>query len=191
MSIEQPGKFEIFMHEFIWLVLLKGYYRNYVQSFGLKGNEHVLDFGCGPGSTARFIAQAVERGGGRLVCFDLSPDWISRARKHLSGYQKVSYHTGDIREWREKDKTFDIVTMHYIFHEIPQAEREEVLDALIRKMKPGAKMFIREPVKESHGIPPDEMRSLFSAHGLKEIRLFMDKKPLIGEMVTGVYEYSP
>lgn len=191
MSIEQPGKLEVLTHEFMWLVLLRGYYRRYVQSLKLNGDEHVLDFGCGPGSTARFIAQAVDNGGGSLVCLDLSPEWIGRARKHLAGFNNVSFHAGDVREWTERDNFFDVVTMHYIFHEIPPPEQEEVLQALVQKMKPGAKMFIREPIKESHGIPPDRVQALFARKGLQEVHSDVTKRTFMGEMVTGVYTYSP
>ncbi len=187
MSIIHPGKLQVLTHEFMWLVLLKGYYRQYVQSFNLTGDEHVLDFGCGPGSTARFIAQAVSRGKGSLICLDLSPEWISRARKHLADFANVSFHAGDIREWTKKDSFFDVVTMHYIFHEIPPGEQDEVLQALVQKMKPGARMFIREPIKESHGIPPEKIRSLFLNQGFKELRSDISKRTFMGEMYTGVW----
>jgi len=32
-----------------------------VESFGLKGDEKVLDFGCGPGAASRYIANFMPR----------------------------------------------------------------------------------------------------------------------------------
>lgn len=79
MSITEPSKTSIRVHEFFWLKLMKGYYRNFVESFDMKGDEKVLDFGCGPGATSKFIAQILEKGGGELTCLDLSKIWIERA----------------------------------------------------------------------------------------------------------------
>lgn len=81
--------------------------------------------------------------------------------------------------------------MHCIFHEIPLPKQKEVLRALVQKMKPGAKMFIREPIKESHGIPPDRVQALFTRNGLQEVRSDVTKRTFMGERVTGVYAYSP
>ena len=119
MSITEPSKTSIRVHEFFWLKLMKGYYRNFVGSFDLKGDEKVLDFGCGSGSTSKFIAQILEKGGGELTCLDLSKTWIERAKKHLSRFSNVE----DIRKWDEKNDYFDAVAIHFMLHDIDKSER--------------------------------------------------------------------
>jgi 2-polyprenyl-3-methyl-5-hydroxy-6-metoxy-1,4-benzoquinol methylase len=187
MSITEPSKTSIRLHEFFWLKLMKGYYRRFVRSFGLKGDEMVLDFGCGPGSTSKFIAQVLEKGGGELTCFDLSKAWIERARKNLSRFSNVEYYAQDIRKWDEKNDHFDAVAIHYMLHDIDKSERDEVVRTLAAKMKTGANLFIREPTKEGHGMRPEEIRELMSKNGLEETDSKTIKSLMMGVMYTGFY----
>ena len=187
MSITEPGKTSVRVHEFFWLKLMKGYYRRFVDSFGLKGEEMVLDFGCGPGSSSRFIAQILEKGGGELTCFDLSKTWIERVRKHLSRFSNVEYYAEDIRKWDEKDNYFDAVAIHFMLHDINKSERHEVVRALAEKMKTGARLFIREPAKEGHGMSPEEIRELMSKNGLEETDSKTIKSLMMGVMYTGIF----
>ena len=175
MSITEPSKTSIRMHEFFWLKLMKRYYRKYVESFNLKGYEKVLDFGCGPGSTSKFIAQILETKGGNLTCLDLSEIWIERVKKHLNKFSNVEYHAGDIRKWDEKNDYFDAVTIHFMLHDVDKSERQEVLKALANKMMTNAKLFIREPTKEGHGMHPEEIKELMLKSGLKRILFFRPK----------------
>jgi len=187
MSITEPSKTSIRVHEFFWLKLMKGYYRRFVGSFGLKGDEMVLDFGCGPGSTSKFIAQILEKGGGELTCLDLSIIWIERAKKHLSRFSNVEYYAEDIRKWDEKNDYFDAVAIHFMLHDIDRSERQEVVRTLAEKMKTGAKLFIREPTKEGHGMRPEEIRELMSKSGLKETDSKTTKSLMMGVMYTGIF----
>ena len=187
MSITEPSNASIRIHEFFWLKLMKAYYRKFVDSFHLKGDEKVLDFGCGPGSASKFIAQILEKGGGELTCLDLSPAWIGRAKKHLSKFSKVEYFAGDIRKWEEKNNYFDAVAIHFILHDIDHPERQEIVRALAKKMKTGAKLFIREPTKEGHGMTPEEIRELMLKSGLKENKSKSTKSFIMGTMYTGIF----
>ncbi len=187
MSITEPSSTSIRLHEFFWLKLMKAYYRKFVDSFDLKGDEKVLDFGCGPGSTSKFIAQILEKGGGELTCLDLSPAWIERAKKHLSKFSNVEYYAEDIRSWEEKNNYFDAVAIHFMLHDIDKSERQEVVNTLAKKMKTGARLFIREPTKESHGMSPEEIRQLMLKSGLKENESKITKSFIMGNMCTGVF----
>ena len=187
MSITEPSNVSIRIHEFFWLKLMKAYYRKFVDSFDLKGDEKVLDFGCGPGSTSKFIAQILEKGGGELTCLDLSKTWIERAKKHLSKFSNVEYFAEDIRKWEEKNNYFDAVAIHFMLHDIDKSERQEVVRALAKKMKTDAKLFIREPTKESHGMSPEEIRELMLKSGLKENESKTTKSFIMGSMCTGVF----
>jgi 2-polyprenyl-3-methyl-5-hydroxy-6-metoxy-1,4-benzoquinol methylase len=147
----------------------------------------VIDFGCGPGSTSKFIAQILEKGGGELTCLDLSKTWIERAKKHLSKFSNVEYYAQDIRKWGEKNDYFDAVAIHFMLHDIDKSERQEVVRALAEKMKTGAKLFIREPAKECHGMRPEEIRELMSKSGLKETDSKTTKSLMMGVMYTGFF----
>lgn len=188
MSITEPSKTSVRAHEFFLLKLMKGYYRKFVGSLGLKGNEMVLDFGCGPGSTSKFIAQILEKGGGELTCLDISKTWIERARKHLSKFSNVEYYVQDIRKWDEKNNYFDAVVIHSMLHDIDKPERQEAVRALTKKIKAGAKLFIREPTKECHGMQAEEIRELMLKNGLEETDSKIAKKFMMGVMYTGIFK---
>jgi SAM-dependent methyltransferase len=72
-------------------------YNPYFKTFGLKGNESVLDFGCGGGVGSQCLANLLDKGG-HLTCIDVSRYWIERARKRLDKYSNVECKSGDIRE---------------------------------------------------------------------------------------------
>jgi len=187
MSITEPSNASIRIHEFFWLKLMKAYYRKFVDFFDLKGDEKVLDFGCGPGSASKFIAQILEKGDGELTCLDLSPAWIERAKKHLSKFSNVEYYAGDIRKWEEKNNYFDAVAIHFMLHDVDKSERQEVVRALAKKMKTDAKLFIREPTKENHGMTPEEIREMMLKSGLKENESMTTKSIIMGSMCTGIF----
>lgn len=188
MCITQPSKTTIRIHEFIWLKLLKGYYRKFVESFGLKGDEKMLDFGCGPGSTSRFIAQILEKEGGELTCLDISDAWIERAKKHLRRFSNIEYYAGDIRKWKEKNNYFDAVAIHFMLHDIDRSERQEIIKALAEKMKTGARLIIREPTRKNHGMSLEEIQELMEKSGLREAESTATKSIIMGSMYTGIFD---
>ncbi len=142
-------------------------YGPYMKTFGLKGDERVLDFGCGGGAGSACLARLLSRNG-HLSCVDVSAYWIERARKRLKKYPNVECRAGDIRELDIADSSFDVVSVFHVIHDIAPAQRQGTVDVLSRKLKAGGRLFIREPIKTSHGMPADEIRALMSSAGLKE-----------------------
>jgi ubiquinone/menaquinone biosynthesis C-methylase UbiE len=142
-------------------------YYPYFKTFGLKGDEKVLDFGCGGGAGSRRLLKFLNQNG-RLTCVDTSSFWIDKARKRLSKYGNVECRAGDIRELDIPDSTFDVVSAIHVIHDIPPAERQDTVKALSRKLKAGGAIFVREPTRKSHGIPVEEIRALFSKESLNE-----------------------
>jgi len=187
MSFTDPGKMTILVHEFFWFKIMKGYYRKFVRSLDLRGDERILDFGCGPGAASKFIALTLEKGEGELTCFDISEKWIERGKKNLSQFSNVEYYAEDIRKWDERNDYYDTVVVHIMLHDIPRLERPEFIKALAQKMKVGATLIIREPTKEGHGIPTEEIQELMKTNGLKEIVSGLAKRTLMGTYYTGFY----
>jgi 2-polyprenyl-3-methyl-5-hydroxy-6-metoxy-1,4-benzoquinol methylase len=187
MSFTDPSKTTILVHEFFWFKIMKGYYREVVKSMNLKGDEKVLDFGCGPGAASKFIALTLEKASGELTCFDISEKWIARAKKNLSQFSNVEYYARDVRTWDEKNDYYDSVIVHIMLHDIPQQGRPEIIKALAQKMKAGATLIIREPTKERHGMPPEEIQELMSTNGLEETTSAVTKRFFMGTLYTGFY----
>jgi len=155
-------------------------YNAYFKTFGLTGNEKVLDFGCGGGAGSRCLANLLIKGG-HLTCVDVSGYWIAKARNRLKKYSNVECKAGDIREMEMPDSSFVIISAIHVIHDIAPVEREDIVKTLTRKLKTGGLLYIREPIKASHGIPIEEMRALLSGAGLKEIEYKETKSEYMGK----------
>jgi ubiquinone/menaquinone biosynthesis C-methylase UbiE len=154
-------------------------YYPYFKTFGLKGDEEVLDFGCGGGAGSRSLLKFLNQQG-RLTCVDTSNFWIDKARKRLNKYGNVECRAGDIRELDIPDSTFDVISIIHVIHDIPPAERQDTVKALSRKLKKGGTIFVREPTKESHGMPVKEILAIFSEAGFKETEHKEAKSEYVG-----------
>jgi ubiquinone/menaquinone biosynthesis C-methylase UbiE len=154
-------------------------YNPYFKKFALKGNESVLDFGCGGGTGSRCLANLLDKGG-HLTCIDVSHYWMARAKKRLDKYSNVECKLGDIRKLDIPDSSFDVISTFYVIHDINPAERQDIAKALSQKLKAGGMFFIKEPVKKPHGMPSEEIRVLLSDAGLNEIEHKETKSEYMG-----------
>jgi len=152
-------KLKVFLGRFI--------YKSYIESFDLKGDEHVLDFGCGGGVESRYIMKNLQ-GDGQLTCLEISNYFIERAQKRLKKYRNVVFMLGDIRKLDIPESSFDVICTIHVIHDIAPEERQDIVNALSQKIKPGGVLYIWEPIKVSHGMPVEEIRKLLSNSGFKE-----------------------
>jgi ubiquinone/menaquinone biosynthesis C-methylase UbiE len=157
-------------------------YNGYYNTFGLKGNETVLDFGCGGGTGSKCLAKLLDDGG-RLICLDTSAYWTNKARRRLDKYTNIEVITGNIDEAGIPDSFLDIITTIHVIHDIAPADRMPTIKSLSAKLKTGGRFFIKEPVKESHGIPVVELRKIFTRAGLKEIENHITKTKYTGTYI--------
>jgi trans-aconitate 2-methyltransferase len=82
----------------------------------LRGDETVLDAGCG---TGRVTAQLLERlPAGRVLAVDADPDMVARAREHLAPYaDRAEVRQADLLELtveRPVDAILSTATFHWI-----------------------------------------------------------------------------
>lgn len=142
-------------------------YNPYYRSFNLKGDEKVLDFGCGGGAGSKNLVKFLNRNG-HLTCVDTSKYWIKKATNRLERYNNVDIRLGDIRELKIPDFSFDVISIIYVIHDISPTARQGTINALARTLKKGGSLFIREPTRRTHGMPIEEIRKLLSTAGLRE-----------------------
>jgi ubiquinone/menaquinone biosynthesis C-methylase UbiE len=156
-------------------------YDRYYKSFGLKGNETVLDFGCGGGTGSRSLAGLLNTG--QVICLDSSSYFINKARKRLSKYSNTECIHGTIAEADIPVTSIDVVSIIHVIHDIAPSERQRTVNSLSDKLKPGGFLFIREPIRESHGMPIAEIRELLTAAGLKETGSQSSKTEFTGSYI--------
>jgi ubiquinone/menaquinone biosynthesis C-methylase UbiE len=169
------------------------FYKRYIRSLGLRGNERLLDFGCGSGGSARYLAMELSRGG-RITCYDRYGFWVERAERRLRRHGNIDFLAGEPGVLAEGDSftpRFDAILVHFVLHEIEPGIRRNTADLLSRLLIPGGSLFIRETAKARHGIPPEEIRAVFKAAGLSEQGGTTTKKAILGPVYSGRYTNTP
>jgi trans-aconitate 2-methyltransferase len=107
---------------------------------GLRGDESVLDIGCGDGKLTAYIAAQLPRG--RVVGIDSSEAMVSHARAAFpeSRYANLDFEHMDARKiaFEEEFHTvFSNATLHWVKDHLP------VLRGIHRALKPGGKLLLQ------------------------------------------------
>ena len=132
------GKFEV------WAKVLR--------DLRLRGDEHVLDLGCGRGAVLVILAKLVSHG--RAVgldlwrSVDLSGNSLEAAQRNLSAEgvsERCDLRTGDMMALPFPDATFDLVVSSLAIHNIARREgRLRAVDEAVRVLKPGGRLLIAD-----------------------------------------------
>jgi arsenite methyltransferase len=117
----------------------------------LRGDEEVLDLGCGRG--ALLLAAAKLLPDGRAVGIDLwradqtgnSPDATRRNAEREGVADRIELHTGNMTQLPIADNTFDLVISSIAVHNIPSAAgRRAAIDEAVRVLRPGGRLVIAD-----------------------------------------------
>jgi ubiquinone/menaquinone biosynthesis C-methylase UbiE len=161
------------------------YYRPYIESLGLRGDERVLEYGSGPGAASKLLAQALPDG--HLTCVDISRVWMGYMKKVAGKYPNIDLMQGDIADLDIPAGSYNVVFIHYILHDIPAGIQREKMSIVLSKLKKGGICYIREPTSPMHGIAPEKVRAIMRENGLREISSAMGKSPQKSPTFQGVY----
>ncbi|WP_433663838.1 class I SAM-dependent methyltransferase [Nocardia sp. CA-128927] len=117
----------------------------------LRGDEQVLDLGCGRGALLLMAAELLPRG--RAVGIDLwqadqtgnNPDATRRNAEREGVADRVEVQTGDITRLPFADNTFDLIISNLVLHNLPSAaDRRAALDEAVRVLRPGGRLAIAD-----------------------------------------------
>jgi len=108
--------------------------------------------------------------------------------KRLKAYSNVDFELGDIAVLDIAVGKYDVAVMHFVLHHIDKPVQQEKVGVLARKLKNGGRLYIREPIRATHGTPVDEIRRLLSATGLCERKSRMTQSLTVGQVYEGVFE---
>lgn len=140
----------------------------------LRGDEKVLDVGCGHGLL--LVGAAKRLPNGRAVGIDL---WSQRdqgdnhreatlANAALEGVaERVEVRDGDMRKMPFPDASFDAVVANLAIHNIPSREgRREAIGEIVRVLRPGGQVALMDFKKV--GQYADDLK----ATGMTDVRIF-------------------
>jgi len=144
-----------------------------LDSLALRGDERVLDVGCGRGLLAIGAAKRLKNG--KVVGidvwnpFDLSgntPD-AAKANVKLEGVaDKVRIENGDAQKLVYPDNHYDVVVSNLVLHNIPEQDaRAQAVREMLRVLKPGGKLAIFDIFRTG------EYAEVLRSSGAKDVEL--------------------
>lgn len=121
-------------------------------ALALRGDERVLDVGCGRGAVLLAAAQRVPNG--RANGLDIwsradqsgNGEDVTRRNAELEGVAaRVELHTGDMRAMPFADGAFDLVVSSLAIHNLEKAEdRAKAIDEIVRVTAPGGHIVLAD-----------------------------------------------
>lgn len=123
-----------------------------LDTLNLRGDERLLDMGCGRGAVLLMAAQHLTTG--RAVGLDLwrgvdqsgnSPEATRRNAAAEGVADRVDLHTGDMTALPFEDDSFDVVVSSLAIHNIGgRAGRDRAIDEAVRVLRPGGRLMIAD-----------------------------------------------
>jgi ubiquinone/menaquinone biosynthesis C-methylase UbiE len=109
----------------------------------------ILDVACGTGRTLKLIRAALSQAS--LFGTDLSPTYLRKANELLSQLpgELPQLLQANAEELPYLDNYFHAVTSVFLFHELPAAARQQVIEQCYRVTKPGGIFIICDSIQMS------------------------------------------
>lgn len=121
-----------------------------LDSLPLRGDERVLDVGCGRGAVLTMVAERLPRG--RAVGIDIwsktdqSGNGIDAANRNLVAEgvrERCELVTGDMRSMSFSDASFDVTVSNLAIHNVSDgAGRMKAIEEIARTLVPGGRVAI-------------------------------------------------
>jgi arsenite methyltransferase len=117
----------------------------------LRGDEDLLDLGCGRGAVLLAAAELLPKG--HAVGVDLwradqtgnSPEMTRRNAEAEGVADRVTVRSGDMTSLPFDDDSFDVIVSSLAIHNIPTAAgREAAIDEAVRVLRPGGRIVIAD-----------------------------------------------
>src|SRR5262249_2035059 len=116
----------------------------------LRGDEHLLDLGCGRGAVLLMAARLLPKG--KAIGIDVwkaneqSGNALSVTQQNAEREgvaERVDLHTADMRQLPFSDASFDLAVSSMAIHNIQDLEgRKQSIDEAVRVLKPGGRLVI-------------------------------------------------
>jgi arsenite methyltransferase len=120
---------------------------------GLRGDEQVVDMGCGRGAVLLMAAQLLPNGKATGVdlwkSIDQSGNDPAETRRNADregvGAERIELITADMRAIPLPNASYDLVLSSLAIHNIPSADgRAQAIDEAVRLLRPGGRLLIAD-----------------------------------------------
>jgi cyclopropane fatty-acyl-phospholipid synthase-like methyltransferase len=134
----------------------------------LKGDENVLDFGCGSGRIAYWIAPKVKK----VVGMEVTPEMIELAEKNRIA-QNVEFTLYDGMHFPAFPFPFDLILSVGVLQTMKGERLKGTLSALMNYLKPEGKLALIEQVSNNPEVERPRLEEYLQA--FKESRLISSR----------------
>jgi trans-aconitate 2-methyltransferase len=120
-------------------IVQQSWARELIAKLHLRGDEHILDVGCGDGKVTAEIANAVPRGS--VTGADASPQMIEFAKKTFPAgkFPNLRFRVMDARKIKF-ERQFDLVFSNAALHWVD--DHEAILRGVASVLKPGGRLIV-------------------------------------------------
>jgi precorrin-6B methylase 2 len=156
-----------------------------VESLELKPGEIVADIGVGSGYIARKIAPRVLPGG-IVYGVDIQPEMLAVLKKRMAMFRiaNVEGVLGEEKDPKLPAESIDTMIMVDVYHEFEHPF--EMIEAMIKALKPGGRIVFVEFRAEDPDVPIKPVHKMSEA----QIRKEMSLHPLEHEKTIGVLPWQ-
>ncbi len=125
------------------LGLEQRFHRIVIEQLALRGEEQVLDIGCGTGSLTRDIATALSNKTRSLsIGLDAAEKMIKIARLKSSEIPNIHFDAAIAEKLPYPSGKFDTAVSTFFFHHVHIELKKKVLAEIRRVLKPGGRLIV-------------------------------------------------
>ena len=143
----------------------------------LRGDERILDLGCGRGAVLLMAAQHLTTGRAVGVdlwrSFDQSGNSLEATRRNAIAEgvaDRVELHTANMTALPFADSSFDVVVSSLAIHNISRsADRKKAIEEAVRVLRPGGRLMIAD-VRSTRQYREELARSGMDEVGRRRLR---------------------
>jgi 2-polyprenyl-3-methyl-5-hydroxy-6-metoxy-1,4-benzoquinol methylase len=128
---------------------LKVYYRPIICPFVelinlVNEGEKVGDIGCGSGQFGLLLAEFAKPS--YVYGIEISERLVNNAKQLFTQYAKVDYEFEEFDgvHFSDKIRNLDVVFLNDVLHHVPKASQKQFVSDLVAKMRPGARLIIKD-----------------------------------------------
>ena len=125
-----------------------------IESLPIRRGERVLDFACGDGSYARWLARRVGPAG-KVLALDISPAFMDVARRFAQrsvAGRRIEFLQGDIHRLAVAANSFDLVWCAQSLYSLP--DPTDALRRMVTAVRPGGGVAVLENDEFHHVLLP-------------------------------------